>query len=101
MFGLIGKFRAQPGRRDALIELMLGSAGDMPGCVSYVVARDPADEDGVWVTEVWHDAESHRASLEIPAVRAAVGKAMPLIASFESSVVTEPVGGTGIPRGAG
>ncbi|MGO4840330.1 putative quinol monooxygenase, partial [Rhizobiaceae sp. 2RAB30] len=40
MYGLIGKMRARPGERDALIEILLDSTDAMPGCVSYVVAKD-------------------------------------------------------------
>jgi quinol monooxygenase YgiN len=96
MFGMIGKFKAQPGRRDELVKLMLGGIDAMPGCLSYVVALDPADADAVWVTEVWDNADSHKASLSIPAVRATIEKAMPLIVGFETSVKTEPVGGAGL-----
>jgi quinol monooxygenase YgiN len=97
MYGLIGKMKAQPGRRDELVSLMLGGTGGMPGCLSYVVALDPADADAIWVTEVWDNAESHKASLSIPAVKTTIEKAMPLIASFETSIKTEPVGGVGLP----
>ena len=58
----------------------------MPGCLNYVVARDPADADAIWITEVWADAESHKASLALPSVQAAIAKARPLIAGFNSSV---------------
>ncbi|HTV69023.1 MAG TPA: putative quinol monooxygenase [Rhizobiaceae bacterium] len=96
MFGLIGKMRAQPGQRDALIKLMLEGSGGMPGCKSYVVAKDPADVDAIWITEVWADEASHKASLNIPAVQATIAKARPLIAGFDSYVTTEPVGGVGL-----
>ena len=42
MYGLIGKMRTQPGQRDALIAILLAGTGGMPGCLSYVVAKDPA-----------------------------------------------------------
>ena len=96
MYGLIGSFTAHPGKRDELIALMTASVGDMPGCKSYVVAKDPDDADTVWVTEVWDTAESHKASLNIPAVAETIKKAMPLIAGFGQRTVTEPVGGYGI-----
>jgi quinol monooxygenase YgiN len=96
MYGLIGKFKAQPGKREELMRLMLGETPHMPGCRSYVVARDTKDEDGVWITEVWDSAAQHKASLEIPEVRAVIQKAMPLIAGFDSHQETEPVGGVGI-----
>jgi quinol monooxygenase YgiN len=91
MYGLISSFTAKPGERDALVALMRGSADAMPGCRSYVVAIDPADADTIWVTEVWDDAAAHKASLAIPAVKAAIARAMPLIAGFGKQTVTTPV----------
>lgn len=96
MYGLIGSFTAHPGKRDELIALMTASVGDMPGCLSYIVARDPKDADKIWVTEVWDSAESHKASLNIPAVAETIKQAMPLIAGFGEHTETEPVGGYGI-----
>ena len=96
MHGLIGKMRAAPGQRDALIAILLEGTQAMPGCLSYVVARDPAEADAIWITEVWDGKESHRASLTLPQVRDAIARARPLIAGFDSSVETEPVGGVGI-----
>jgi quinol monooxygenase YgiN len=97
MFGLIGKMRAQPGKRDALLAILLKSTDAMPGCLNYVVARDPADPEAIWITEVWVDAASHKASLALPSVQAAIAEARLLIVGFDSSVPTEPVGGVGIP----
>lgn len=99
MYGLIGKMLAVPGEREALLDLLLGGLAPMPGCLSYVVARDPADPDGLWITEVWDSKASHEASLALPAVRALIGRARPLIAGFASSVPTEPLGGLGLPPG--
>ncbi len=96
MHGLIGKMIAAEGQREALLAILLQSTGDMPGCLAYVVARDPADAGGIWVTEVWDTKESHQASLSLPAVRAAIEKARPLIAGFDKHIVTEPVGGVGL-----
>lgn len=96
MYGLIGKFTAASGRREELVAILLESIHDMPGCRSYVVSRDPADADAVWITEVWDDEASHKASLQLPAVKAAIQKALPLIADFGSPQVVEPVGGHGL-----
>lgn len=97
MFGLIGKMRAQPGKRDELLAILLASTGSMPGCLSYVVARDPADADAIWITEVWDSGDSHKASLQLPEVQAAIKQAMPMIAGFDSSIAVEPAGGFGLP----
>lgn len=96
MYGLIGKMTATPGQRDALIAVLLEGTAGMPGCLSYVVARDPANADAIWITEVWDDESSHQASLALPSVKAAIGKARPLIAGFSDRVVTSPVGGVGL-----
>jgi quinol monooxygenase YgiN len=84
------------GQRDALIEILMEGTVAMPGCRSYVIARDLADADGLWVTEVWDDQASHRASLSLPAVQAAISRGKPLIKEFASHVVTEPIGGQGL-----
>ncbi len=97
MHGLIGKLRAMPGQRAALAALLLESTGAMPGCLAYVVAEDAADADALWITEVWDSADSHQASLQLPAVREAITRARPLIAGFESQVATRPLGGFGLP----
>ncbi|MGX5729547.1 putative quinol monooxygenase [Pseudoxanthomonas beigongshangi] len=98
MYGLIGKMKAVTGQREALIALMLEDVGAMPGCLGYVVARDPADADGIWITEVWDSAASHKASLSLPAVQRVIARAKPLIAGFGEHFETEPVGGHGLAR---
>ncbi|HUP25460.1 MAG TPA: antibiotic biosynthesis monooxygenase family protein, partial [Thermoanaerobaculia bacterium] len=69
MHGLIGKMTAAPGKRDELIGILLAGVSGMPGCLSYVVAKDTTDEDALWITEVWDTKESHAASLSLPSVR--------------------------------
>jgi quinol monooxygenase YgiN len=98
MYGLIGKATCVAGKRDEFIAILLEDVGTMPGCLSYVVARDPKDPDALWITEVWDSKESHAASLQLPAVRAAITKGRPLIANFGEQIVTEPVGGFGLGR---
>ena len=98
MYGLIGRMSATPGQRDALIAILLEGTGAMPGCLSYVVAKDPTDGDAIWITEVWTDEGNHRASLKLPTVQQAIARGKPLIASFGDRTVTEPVGGHGLVR---
>lgn len=96
MYGLIGKMTAVSGQRDALIDILLEGVSGMPGCLSYVVAKDPGDADGIWITEVWDSQASHQASLSLPSVQQAIARGKPLIAGFGQSTVTEPVGGHGL-----
>ena len=99
MYGLIGKMHAADGQRDELISILLEGTGSMPGCLSYVIARDPADPNAVWITEVWDSADSHRASLKLPAVQQAIARAKPLITGFGERFETAPVGGHGLAAG--
>ena len=98
MYGLIGRMRATPGQRDALIAILLEGTAAMPGCLSYIVARDSADADAIWITEVWDGSDSHSASLQLPQVRAAIARARPIIAGMDNRHETEPVGGVGLAR---
>jgi quinol monooxygenase YgiN len=98
MYGLIGKATCVPGKREEFIGVLLEGVGSMPGCLSYVVARDPKDPDAIWITEVWDSKESHAASLQLPAVRQAIAKGRPMIANFGEQTVTEPVGGYGLAK---
>jgi quinol monooxygenase YgiN len=96
MYGLIGKIRCVAGRREALAAILLEGTRAMPGCLSYVVAADSADPDALWITEVWDGPESHRASLELPAVQQAIAKGRPLMAGFGERFETMPLGGVGL-----
>ncbi|MES2097390.1 MAG: putative quinol monooxygenase [Pseudomonadota bacterium] len=96
MFGMLGRMKAVAGKRDALIALLLEGSAAMPGCLSYIVAKDLADADAIWITEVWDKKESHDASLKLPQVQATIARARPLIAGFDSSATTQPVGGVGL-----
>lgn len=98
LYGLIGKATCVPGQRDAFIDILLEGVNAMPGCLSYIVARDPKDADSLWITEVWESKESHAASLQLPAVRQAITKGRPMIASFGEQTLTEPVGGHGLAK---
>lgn len=96
MYGLIGKMTAAPDKRDELIAILLEGVASMPGCFSYVVAKDPSDANAIWITEVWDSKASHEASLSLPSVKAAIAKGRPLIAGFSDGVVTNPIGGHGL-----
>jgi quinol monooxygenase YgiN len=97
MYGLIGNIVAAAGKREELISLLLHETDAMPGCLSYVIAKDQANDDGIWITEVWNDKASHDASLSLPIVQKTIAAARPIIAAFNNRVVTTPVGGYGLP----
>lgn len=96
MYGTIGRIIAVEGAREELASVMLEGIQGMPGCLSYVVALDPEDPNGLWITEVWESQASHEASLSLPAVQEAIQKGRPLIARFGERFITTPLGGQGL-----
>jgi len=96
MYGLISKLAAIPGQRDTLIAILIEGVSGMPGCLSYVVAKDATESDSIWITEVWDKQESHEASLKMPSVQKAIGLGKPLISGFRERFVSQPVGGFGL-----
>lgn len=97
MYGLIGKMKAVPGQRDALLTILQEGTRNMPGCLSYILALDSSDPDAIWITEVWDSKESHQASLSLPSVRDAITRGRPMIAGFGERFETVPVSGQGLP----
>ena len=100
MYGLIAKLTTVAGKREEMIAMLKESAADMPGCLSYIVAKDAADANVVWVTEAWDSQASHDASLSLPAVKQAIPRARAIVANFERIGQTSPVWGVGLPSGA-
>jgi quinol monooxygenase YgiN len=97
MYGLIVRLTVVPSRQADLIGILKESAADMPGCFSYVVAKDSSDENAIWVTEVWESIASHDASLSLPSVKNAMLRGKAIVSSFDKIAVTNPVWGVGLP----
>lgn len=96
MYGLIRKMKAITGQRDLLIAILLKGIQGSPGCVSYVVAQDPADEDVVWITETWDSRESQRESSSSPQMQRAIARSKAFTVGHEERFEIKPVGGHGI-----
>ena len=98
-YGRQGSLVAKSGQRDALAAILLASvtAEAMPGCRLYLIGASEADPDTLLVTEVWDSPEAHKASLAVPAVREAIGRAMPLIERVSSDGMAVLAG---FPQGA-
>ncbi len=93
MYGLISRLicTGGDGDRDTLIRILVEGTLVMPGCKSYVIARDPGDPKGIWITEVWESREHHTESLGLASVREAIERGKPLIERFAERFETEPV----------
>ena len=92
MYGLIVKLTSASGRRAELIEVLGGDNSDtIAGCLSFIVAEDPADDDALWITEVWKSKASHKASLELPPSKAGLPAIETLVVRHETVAITKPV----------
>jgi quinol monooxygenase YgiN len=98
-YGMHVRFRAQPGHADELEQILLEAARglrDADACRLYMISRAPEEPDVVYVTEAWVSREAHDASLEDPAARALIQRAMPLLAGTPAATKLRPAGGKGV-----
>jgi quinol monooxygenase YgiN len=100
-YGYIGSMKAKPGHRDDVVTMLVSGADGLraAGCDSYVVSVSAADADTIWVFEIWQSKDHHDASLQLPEVRQAIGKAMPMLTGDFTSEELSVVGGLGVPSG--
>jgi quinol monooxygenase YgiN len=97
-YGHIGSIRTRPGRGAEFADLLASGADRLKtvGCQLYVVGLSDADPDVVWVSEVWDSKEHHEASLQLPEVKGAISKAMPLLTGEFTRQELTIVGGLGL-----
>lgn len=96
MYGLMTRLVAKPGQRDALAELLTQGLANRPGCLSFIVSRDPTDANGLWVNEVWVSEEAYAAAQQPADVRALATRGWGMVAIMHESILTEPIGGRGL-----
>jgi len=99
IYGLMGKIRAHEGNGEKSLAQLLRAPeelSELEDYYMYVVGRDNADVDAVWVTEIWRSQDDHQASLTHEAIRTLIASARPLIAEMTNRTEFEPVGGKGL-----
>jgi len=99
VYGLQGRFTAQPGKGDELAALLLEAAAALRShddCLLYLIGRVPGEPDAVLVYEVWTSSEAHRASLDLESTKEQIARGRPLIAGMSDRVEFEPAGGKGL-----
>ena len=63
-YGLIGRMIAHPGKRAELAAILVPAEGTMPGCLSYIVAEDPAWDALLEAVESDAEADRHDVRIE-------------------------------------
>ena len=64
MYGLLGKMRAQPGKRAELIAILLEGTDAMPGCKAYIVAEDDGVLMGYAYASAYRPRKAYRFTVE-------------------------------------
>lgn len=99
-FANVGSLGTKPGHRDDVVSILLRPNPGMAdiGCLLYEVGINEDVPDTVFVSELWESQEAHQASLQLPAVRAAIQEAMPFLSGemggHQFTVVGSPLRGT-------
>lgn len=91
MYGIINRFTAHPGLRNALMAALTSDEGPMVGCVSFVLQNDLLDPDVLWLTEVWESKAAWQASVEQPAIAGSFEAMAALVKNWGTTVETEVV----------
>jgi quinol monooxygenase YgiN len=91
-YGLLGKIRSVPGKRDELIAALQDSSRDVPGKLVYLIQLEADDPDAFWINEVWADKGAYEACLTMPQVQAGMATTRSLIAGVEVRVEAIPLG---------
>lgn len=91
--GVVAHILAKPGQRDALIDAMRPLVA-MKGCIDLVIAKDPANEDGIWLTEIWESKQLHEEAATGEVFTKALANMRPLMISIDQNYKTVPVFGT-------
>ncbi|MBE4909209.1 antibiotic biosynthesis monooxygenase [Bacillus luteolus] len=99
-FSLFGKFTAQEGERDRLVDILLEAADSMRNldeCEIYLVNISDSEPNAVYVYEVWRNENAHQASLTLETTQALIMRAKPIITGMERISTLTTMGGKGVP----
>ncbi|MBO9574929.1 MAG: antibiotic biosynthesis monooxygenase [Sphingobium sp.] len=90
-YGLVIQYKAKPGKRDELMQVMREGGPAMEGSTAWLIAADKADPDGIWVTEYWIDEAAHDRALASPRGKAEVARGQALVDRVVLRVELKPL----------
>lgn len=97
-YGYIGSMKTQQGKREEVVAILLSGLDGLQnaGCIQYTVGVSLSDDVTIWTSEVWGSKEQHDASLQLPEVKNAIARAMPMLAGDFTREETTVQGGIGL-----
>ena len=90
-WGLLGRMRAHPGKRDELIAALQESSRDVPGKLLYLIQLEIDDPDAFWINEIWETKAAYDACLAMPQTGDWGAKLAPFLAGIEHRTETVPL----------
>jgi len=97
---LHGKLTATQGEGKQLTEILVKASKlikTAKGCRLYTIGKNNANENEVWVTEIWDSKADHDNSLNLAGVKDLIGKAFPILDGMPTKgQELEIIGGHGI-----
>ena len=90
-WGLLGRMRAQPGKRAELISCLQDSSRDVPGKLLYLIQLEQDDPDAFWINEIWESKAAYDACLTMPQVGDWRGRLAALMVGIEHRTETIPL----------
>lgn len=90
-WGLLGRMKAQPGKRDELVAALQESSRDVPGKLLYLIQLEQDDPDAFWINEVWESKAAYDACLDMGQVQGGLDKMRTLVAGIEHRTETVPL----------
>jgi len=96
---IIAKITAQPGRRDevaAVLSGVLTHANEEPGTLAYSLHADGADDDVLWMYELYADQQALTDHSQTETFKALGGAVGALLAGRPELHFAVPVGGKGL-----
>ena len=91
-WGLIGRMKAMPGKRDELIAALKDSSREVPGKLVYLIQLEQGDPDAFWINEIWESKAAYDDCLTLPQVLKGMELCRPLLAGIEHRTETIPLG---------
>ena len=96
-YGFHATITAQPGKGDALVELLLSAPSlASPDCYVFLVGRSASNSDVAYVTEGWVSEEAHARFFASEVARAYTAQFAPLVVGDGQYADEVPLGGKAV-----